>query len=313
MGKIRIKTLGLDELEEKQKKDDVRRREAKTLRQAQGKPSDQAQGKGLEGVKESVSNAVVSKEIENTDSKKALKKEKKSKKVKHDNVEELIKASADTQSLPTNTENEAVEDKKSTRKKRVRIIGKKYKQASKLLEAKKAYQIKDGVLLLKKVSYAGFDGTVELHINARETGLKGSAQLPHSIGKQVRVVIFSDEILPKIEKGEIEFDVLIARPADMPHLVPLAKILGPKGLMPNPKRGTVSENPEEAVKKIAIGGMQWKTEPKFPLIHLTIGKVSNKEDELSDNISAVLKSVGQKNIMAAFISSSMSPSIRLKV
>jgi large subunit ribosomal protein L1 len=126
-------------------------------------------------------------------------------------------------------------------------------------------------------------------------------------------VIVDDKILEKIEQGVIDFDVLVAHPSFMPKLAKFARVLGPKGLMPNPKAGTVSPNPEEVVKKFEKGVLRWKTEPKFPLIHQLIGKISFDEKALIENAAAFVKAVGKPHIKAVFIKTTMSPSLRLDV
>ena len=99
----------------------------------------------------------------------------------------------------------------------------------------------------------------------------------------------------------------------MLKLVKFAKILGPKGLMPNPKNGTVSDKPEEAAKKFKTGSVRYKSEAKFPLIHQSVGKISYSEKQIEENIASFLDSVDRKNITNAFISSTMSPSVQIVV
>jgi large subunit ribosomal protein L1 len=158
---------------------------------------------------------------------------------------------------------------------------------------------------------ANFDQSVELHLNVDQVGLKGEVNLPHPVGKSVRVAVADEKVLADIEKGKLEFDVLITHPSFMSRLVRFAKILGPKGLMPNPKAGTISEKPEEVVKKFSRGVLRWKTEPKFPLVHQMIGKISFEEKALVENTERFLDSVGQAHITSAFIKTTMSPSIKL--
>ena len=135
--------------------------------------------------------------------------------------------------------------------------------------------------------------------------------MPHGTGKQSKVAILTDEVIKLIEQGKIDFDVLIARPTDMPKLVKFAKVLGPKGLMPNPKAGTVSEKPEEAVKKFTSGVIRFKTEAKFPLLHQSIGKLSFRDEQLVDNIAVFLKAVKPQNITTVYLKSTMSPAIKI--
>ncbi|MDP2673135.1 MAG: 50S ribosomal protein L1, partial [Nanoarchaeota archaeon] len=108
-----------------------------------------------------------------------------------------------------------------------------------------------------------------------------------------------------------DFDVLISHPSFMPKIMKFAKILGPKGLMPNPKNGTISEKPEEVAKKVKSGVLKWKSEVKQPLIHQQIAKLSYDEKKIEDNIKTFIESVGRNNIQEVFITSTMSPSIRI--
>lgn len=191
--------------------------------------------------------------------------------------------------------------------------GKKYQEALKKLDKKKTYTLTEAIKLLKSVKFAGFDESVELHFNVEETGLKGEIELPHSTGKITRVKIVDDKVLNDLEKGIIDFDVLITHPSFMAKLAKYARVLGPKGLMPNPKAGTISTNPEEVVKKFAKGALRWKTEAKFPLIHQMIGKVSFDDGALVENATAFIKSVGANKIKKAHIKFTMGPSLRLNL
>ncbi len=194
----------------------------------------------------------------------------------------------------------------------------KHGRSQRYLEAKaklknEVYSPAEAIVLLKEISKVKFDPSVELHLNLNVDKVSGELQLPHGNGKKLTVEIASDKTLVKLNDGKIDFDVLIAAPAMMPKLAKFAKILGPKGLMPNPKNGTISAEPETAAKKFSGGLIHYKSEPKSPLIHLVIGKLSFKEDQLVDNLQAVINSVQPKNISAAFICSSMSPSLKLVI
>ena len=186
-------------------------------------------------------------------------------------------------------------------------------KSKKQVDGKKTYSVKDGVSLLKKLKFAKFDESVELHLNVDEIGLKGEVELPHSTGKTTKVKIVDDKVLEDIEKGKLDFDILITHPQYMPKLARFAKVLGPKGLMPNPKAGTISPKPEEVAKKFSKGGVRWKTEAKAPIIHQMIGKISNDEKVIEDNASAFLSSIGKNHILSAFIKTTMSPSVKLQI
>src|SRR5690606_26334359 len=160
---------------------------------------------------------------------------------------------------------------------------------------------------------AKFDETVELHINTTEPGISGQLKLPHGTGKEIKVAIVDDAVLAEIEKGKMNFDILIAAPQMMPKLAKVARVLGPKGLMPNPKNGTISENPEEAAKKFLGGQMSVKTENKVPVIHLAVGKISFEDDKLSENIKTVGSAIKRDRIKKIVLKSTMSPAIRLTI
>jgi len=190
--------------------------------------------------------------------------------------------------------------------------GKKYKMMAKEIKKDEMYSIEDAVAKLQKISQNSKLKTVELTINTRETGLRGELKLPHSTGKELKIAIFSDQVAKDVEAGKINFSILLATPADMPKLARLAKILGPKGLMPNPKSGTVTENPEKRAADLAAGGtLPYKTEAKFPIIHLALGKSTQDAKDLAENISEALKAIGATRIKNAYLSCTHTPSMKL--
>lgn len=215
-----------------------------------------------------------------------------------------VKAEGETSSKKTSKEKDVV-----TRQPRKR--GKNWQAAVKQIDAKKMYSVKEAVEMLKKIKFAKFDESVELHINLNKKGLKGEVSLPHSSGKSVRVRIVDDTLLEEIESGKMDFDVLVAHPSMMPKLAKFARTLGPKGLMPNPKSGTVSPNPEDVVKKFESGSLQWKSESKFPILHQMVAKMSADNAQIEENVVAFMKAVGKQHILSAYIKSSMSPSLQL--
>lgn len=191
--------------------------------------------------------------------------------------------------------------------------GAKYEKALSQIDQSKQYEITEAVELVKKVSFAKFDESIELHLNVASEGLKGEVSLPHSTGRTVRVVVLDDAVMKEIEDGNINFDVLVAHPSQMPKIAKFARTLGPKGLMPNPKAGTVSTDPEGAAEKFKKGSIRWKSESKAPIIHQMIAKKSADTKEIVKNAQAFIDSVGLKNITSAFISASMTPSVKLKL
>ena len=197
-------------------------------------------------------------------------------------------------------------------KKVPRQRSKKYIESKGKVDATKLYKVQDAIKLLKVVSYAKFDSTVELHLVVRKANLTVNVTLPHSTGKTKKVEVASAETLQKLAAGKIDFDVLLATAEMMPKLIPFAKLLGPKGLMPNPKNGTLLKTDKDAAK-FSKDALNLKTEKSAPLIHTTMGKLSMDENDLADNITATLEAVNTKQIVKAYLSSTMSPSIKLAI
>jgi len=129
----------------------------------------------------------------------------------------------------------------------------------------------------------------------------------------VRVAVADEKLIEEIESGKIDFDILLASPSIMPKLARLAKILGPRGLMPNPKNGTITDNPEALIKKYEAGQINIKTEAKAPVIHLAVGKMSFGEKKLADNIESAVNAIKKENIQKIVLKSTMSPGIKIKV
>ena len=189
---------------------------------------------------------------------------------------------------------------------------KRYLAAKAKIDKNKAYSLEAAVKLLREVSLAKFDPSVEFHASLTCDKLSGELQLPHGSGKKVKVEIASDATLTKLNDNVIDFDILVAEPTMMPKLAKYAKMLGPKGLMPNPKTNTISDKPEELKKKLEGGAMRYKSEPKAPLIHLIVGKLSFSDDQLIDNINAVITTLQPKNLSLVHLCSSISPSLKLQ-
>lgn len=166
--------------------------------------------------------------------------------------------------------------------------------------------------LEKLLAVAGGNKSLDLHLNVLETGLRGEIKVPFSTGKTVKIEIFSDQTITALNNNEFNFDVLLATPADMPKLARYAKVLGPKGLMPNPKNGTVVADPAARAKQMSSGAsIAYKTEPKAPIIHLSLGKTSQKLEELSANLTVILREIGVTKIKSAYLTSNQTPSVRL--
>lgn len=198
------------------------------------------------------------------------------------------------------------------KQKRTKVRGKKYLEIKGKIDRNKLYELPEAIKLLKEISYSKFDGTVELHLVVKKEGTSAQISLPHSGGKEKKIEIADEKTIEKLKNGRIDFDVLLATPDMMPLLVPFAKILGPRGLMPNPKTGTLIKDKKDA-SKLSANTINIKTEKKAPLIHTVAGKVSQKDKELQENIEALLNGIGKKQILKAYLSSTMSPSIKLSL
>ncbi len=208
----------------------------------------------------------------------------------------------------------AEEAKKIAKKIVARKRSNKYKAMAKQVKKDDLYSVKEAIAMLSKLAKTTKLKTCELHLNTRETGLRGELKLPHSTGKDVKIAIFSDDVAAKITAGQIDFDMLLCTPADMPKVARFAKVLGPKGLMPNPKSGTVTEHPEDRAKQLASGGtLPYKTEAKFPIIHLNLGSIAQKDEDLVDNINEAIKSINVTKIKSAYISCTHTPSVKLAI
>ncbi len=221
--------------------------------------------------------------------------------------------------------------------------GKKYAEAAKLIERDKQYEVAEAISLIKKTATAKFDETVEAHIRLGVDGrhadqqVRGAVVLPHGTGKTVRVLVFAkgdkvaeaeaagadhvggEELIPRIQNdGWLDFDVVVATPDMMGVVGRLGRVLGPKGLMPNPKAGTVTMDVTKAVNDIKAGKIEYRLD-KTNIVHVPVGKASFTEEQLLDNIgtlmSAIVKakpssSKGQY-LKSVTITSTMGPGIRL--
>ncbi len=193
--------------------------------------------------------------------------------------------------------------------------GKKYTEAAKLIDRTMAYDPAEAVALVKKAATAKFDETVEAHIRTgcdgrhAEQQIRGAVVLPHGTGKTVRVLVFAkgdkaneaeaagadyvggEELIPKIQNdGWFEFDVVVATPDMMGVVGRLGRVLGPKGLMPNPKAGTVTMDVTKAINEIKAGKIEYRLD-KTNIVHVPVGKVSFTEEQLADNFQAIMDAI----------------------
>jgi large subunit ribosomal protein L1 len=224
--------------------------------------------------------------------------------------------------------------------------GRKYQEASKLTDRSRTYSPGEAIDLAKEASYAKFDETVELHlkmgVNPRSADqqVRGVALLPNGLGKKTRVLVFAqgeaiklaeeagadyagaDELIKQIENGWLEFDVSIATPDMMPKVAKLGRILGRRGLMPNPKSGSVvpPQDLSRVVSEARKGRVEFRLD-RTAIIHLAIGKISFDRDKLLENLAAVVEAIvkvkpsGAKGqyIRSASLSTSMGPGFKLNI
>lgn len=200
---------------------------------------------------------------------------------------------------------------------------KKYQEAVKDLDRNKTYPLNEAVEIAKKLSYAKFAGSLEAHINTTQTGIRGLVSLPFASGKKLRILAFgstaeiegailgSDETIEEINKGKIDFDLLVTTPAWMPKLAKVARILGPRGLMPNPKNGTITQDLKKTVEGFQAGKTEYKTESKAPVIHISLGKLNQPSEELAANIKALIQTLGKTRVKKLTLSPTMGPSVKL--
>lgn len=213
----------------------------------------------------------------------------------------------------TETAPEAAEEQKASKKKKEsQGRSKKYVAVRANVDRTKLYDVFAAVELVKKLSYSSFEGTVSADILVKEGVTQVDAMLPHSTGKKIRVAIASDEVIKEIEAGNINFDVLVASRQFVPKLAKLAKVLGPKGLMPNPKNGTITDNPEAKKKELEGGKVTYKAEKKQPVMHVTVGKVSMETHQLVENLTALMTAL-ENRMVRMTISATMSPGVKVKI
>lgn len=217
-----------------------------------------------------------------------------------------------------------------------------YKKAHELIETDKEYTLKEAAAVLPKTSSVKFDASIEMHINLgvdprqADQNIRATVALPHGTGKDIKIAVFApsdqheaakkagadivgeDDFLQQLDKEQIDFDVLIATPQLMAKLGKYARLLGPKGLMPNPKSGTVTAKVADAVKEAKAGKVEFRVD-KQSIVHLSIGKVSFKPEQIVENTQTVLKAISDakpSSVKGTYIekismSTTMGPAIRI--
>ena len=221
--------------------------------------------------------------------------------------------------------------------------GKKYTEAAKVIERGTLYDRDEAISLVKKTAVAKFDETIEAHIRTGCDGrhadqqIRGAVVLPHGTGKKVRILVFAkdakaeeakaagadyvggDELIPKIQNENwFEFDVVVATPDMMGIVGRLGRVLGPKGLMPNPKAGTVTMDVTKAIQDIKAGKIEYRLD-KTNIIHVPIGKASFTEEQLADNFQTLIDAVNKARpaavkgqfLKSVTLTSTMGPGVKL--
>ena len=220
--------------------------------------------------------------------------------------------------------------------------GKKYREAAAQVDKSRLYSPQEAIALLKKISYSAFDGTVEVHMRLgvdprhADQMVRGTAVLPHGTGRTVRVLVFAQgdkareaeeagadyvgaqDLIQRIEGGWLDFDVAVATPDMMGQVGRLGRILGPRGLMPNPRSGTVTFDVGRTVRDVKAGRVEFRVD-RTALVHVPIGKVSFDDQRLLENLSTLMDAVvaakpsGAKGtyIRSVHLAATMSPGIRL--
>lgn len=221
--------------------------------------------------------------------------------------------------------------------------GKKYQEAAKKVEAGKVYNLTDAIKLATETATTKFDSSVEIHVRLgvdprqADQNIRSTVTLPHGTGKTVRVAVFAPEdqhvaakkagadvigdetFLGQLDKGTIDFDILVATPAYMPKLGKYARVLGPKGLMPNPKSGTVSADVAKAVTEAKAGKVEYRVD-KQAAIHLSVGKVSFGADKLVENAQSFFNSLQSQKpsslkgqfVLSTAVTTTMGPGIKVE-
>jgi large subunit ribosomal protein L1 len=217
--------------------------------------------------------------------------------------------------------------------------GKKYREAEKKIDGQKAYALADSIKLLKEASYAKFDQTVEMSINLnilQKHTVRDTVVLPFGTGKKVRVLVFAkadkakeaqdagadfvgdDDLVEKIKGGWFDFDVAVATPDMMKSVGKIGQLLGKRGLMPNPKTGTVTNDIKKTVAELKKGRIEFRAD-KSGIIHLGVGKMSMEDNALVENIKALYEGVLHRRpsdlkgdyIKSIYVSATMSPGIKI--
>lgn len=246
-------------------------------------------------------------------------------------VEEKVEAKKEA-----SEKSEKKEKKSKAAKKVKKVRSKKYQEALEKIEKNSKLAAIEAATQAQNNSITKFEGTIEAHINTTAKNLRGLVNMPFAQGKKLRILAFgdsadksgadiigTDETIAAIDKqslkssqssdykGKIDFDVVVTTPAWMPKLAKIARILGPRSLMPNPKNGTITENLEKAVADLQGGKTEYKTEKDGQVIHLSVGKVNQKPEEIAANLKVLYNTIGRSKVSKISLSPTMGPSVKV--
>lgn len=237
---------------------------------------------------------------------------------------ESVESSASTKETETTEKKKSKASKAAQKKGKVKYRSAKYMQASEKTEKSKRYPLTEAIDLAKQGSYSKFDGSLEVHLNTNVKNIRGLVSLPFASGKKLKILAFGkgaeesgadiigdDTKLNEIIRGVTGFDVIVTTPDWMPKLARAAKVLGPRGLMPSPKNGTITIDLKKAVTEIQSGKVEYKTEKGGQAIHLTLGKVSQDTDQVAQNTKILFNAIGKTRIKKAVISPSMGIGVKI--
>lgn len=210
--------------------------------------------------------------------------------------------------------------KVSRRKKVVKASprSKKYQELVALVDKTKFYSLDNAIELVKKTSKTKFDSSVELHIRFLDKknepmALRGLIVLKNNIGKEPKIGLLDEALIEKISKEKkTDFDILITTPQMMPKMSKIAKILGPQGKMPNPKSGTITNDPQKAIAEIKAGKIEYKTD-KQGILHQLVGKVSWDSAKIKENVQVFFNTLPIRSAKSIFLCSTMGPSVKISV
>jgi len=247
-----------------------------------------------------------------------LKQAEENEKIRKEQEEEEKKEAKKAEKKHKVEEKKEKEEVKATRRSKLARKSKKYRAVYEKIEKDVVLEIFDAITLAKETTVTKFDSTIEVHIriDKKVQNTRGTINLPGGAVKEKKVLAVDDknieEVMAKVKAGKIDFDIMIAVPAVMPKLAQLAKVLGPKGLMPNPKAGTVTENLAETLEDFKGGKVEFKAD-KGNIVHLAIGRVSTEDIKIKENFDSLMAAMPSNKVLSVYLTTTMGPSVRVKV